>query len=146
MPPQKLAGFLQFANLGLILFATGPPGPSRTGVGKIQLGYPERLSCSTSDFEPLTFVIDLEHEFVIRAWVPPPCRAVALCEGGCSLPSASPVVNPHKPHTRSALHETRRPPKSRGTMVAHIPLLLLLVLMLIIDLMRNPSKSMSLTV
>ena len=31
-------------------------------------------------------------------------------------------------------------------MVAHIPLLLLLVLMLIIDLMRNPSKSMSLTV
>src|SRR5258707_10360138 len=64
---SKIDRFLQVANPGLILFATGPPGPSRTGVGKIQLGYPERLCCSTSDFEPLTSVIDLEHEFVIRA-------------------------------------------------------------------------------
>ena len=36
----------------MILFATGPPD-----LGKIQLGYPERRSCSTSDFEPLTSVI-----------------------------------------------------------------------------------------
>ena len=102
---------LQVANPGLILFATGPPD-----LGKIQLGYPERLSCSTSDFEPLTFVIDHEHEFVIRGWVilssfnaspartirassflllpsAPPCRAVALCEGGCSLPCLVAVVS-----------------------------------------------------
>jgi len=53
---------LQVANLGLILFATGPPD-----LGKIQLGYPEKRSCSTSDFEALTSVIDHEQEFVIRA-------------------------------------------------------------------------------
>jgi len=57
---------LQVANLGLILFATGPPD-----LGKIQLGYPEKRSCSTSDFEALTSVIDHEREFVIRAWVIP---------------------------------------------------------------------------
>src|SRR5437764_3400413 len=63
---SKIGRFLQVANSGLILFATGPPD-----LGKIQLGYPERRSCSTSDFEPLTSVIDHEHEFVIRAWVIP---------------------------------------------------------------------------
>ena len=53
---------LQVANPGLILFATGPPD-----LGKIQLGYAERRSCSTSEFEPLAFVIDHEQEFVTRA-------------------------------------------------------------------------------